>query len=114
MSASVEASELIQALARPWQVGDSVKAAIRRAARKAQLEAGLAKRLWYGEARRVDAEVMDKLRAAHAADAQLLQRSRDGYSELQERIAALEEALAVHLSKQARPVADEFDSNGRS
>lgn len=94
MSAVAEASQLIQTLAHPWQVGDSVKCAINRAARKAHLPSGLAKRLWYGEVRRVDSEVMDRLRDA-AADALALKEANNARRTVLERLAACEAALGL-------------------
>lgn len=44
-----EVQHLVREAAEPAVVGESVKAAINRAARALQLSAGRAKRLWYGE-----------------------------------------------------------------
>jgi hypothetical protein len=63
MSSAAEASSLIRMAAEPRQTGDSVKAAIRRAAHRLGLTFTRAKNIWYGEARRIDAHEMDALRA---------------------------------------------------
>jgi len=62
MSSLAEASNLIRRAAEPRPVGDSVKAAISRAARKLNLTFARAKSIWYGEAHRIDVVEMDALR----------------------------------------------------
>lgn len=62
MSSAAEAAELIRRAAEPRPIGDSVKSAISRAARKLNLTFSRAKRIWYGEAHRIDATEMDALR----------------------------------------------------
>lgn len=62
MSSVVEASTLIRRVAEPRPVGDSVKAAIRRAARALGFSFSRAKDIWYGDARRIDPAEMDALR----------------------------------------------------
>ena len=63
MSATAEASSLIQEIAEPRPVGDSVKAAVRRAARRAGCSFARARSLWYADERaRVRADEMDRLR----------------------------------------------------
>ena len=92
---TAEAAAHLRSLAEPWGPG-GVKAAINRAARKAKISAGLAKRLWYGEARRIDAETMDKLRAAVRERAARTQESaRAEYRLLVKRIEACEAALGL-------------------
>ena len=98
MAAVAEAALLMRHLAEPAVPGESVKAAIGRAARRAGLAAGLGKRLWYGEARRIDADTMDQLRAAAARDAKLLEDARDARQSLLRRLAACEAALGLQPS----------------
>jgi hypothetical protein len=57
-----EAAELVRQAAEPRPVGDSVKAAIRRAANKLGWPHSRVKNVWYREARRIDAHEMDALR----------------------------------------------------
>ncbi len=72
------AALLLQEIAEPRPVGDSVKAAITRAARavnvflgdREKLSYGRAEDLWRREARRIDAHELDAIRAAHGARAQ--------------------------------------------
>lgn len=62
MSSVSEASSLVRRVAEPRDVGDSVKAAIVRAARRLGFPFSRTKDLWYGDARRIDAAEMDRLR----------------------------------------------------
>jgi hypothetical protein len=57
-----EAQTLIRQCAEPRPAGDSVKAAIRRASLKLQMPFVRVRAIWYGEARRIDSEEMDRLR----------------------------------------------------
>ncbi len=57
-----EAQSLVRQCAEPRPAGDQVKAAIRRASRRLELPFNRAKDIWYGDARRIDAEEMDRLR----------------------------------------------------
>ena len=62
MSSVAEASVLIRKVAEPRPIGDSVKAAIRRAAKALGFNFSRAKDIWYEDARRIDAHEMDALR----------------------------------------------------
>src|SRR5215813_8904428 len=62
MSSVAEASCLIRRVAGPREVGDSVKALIRRASRRLGWQFSRTKDVWYQDARRIDAEEMDRLR----------------------------------------------------
>lgn len=57
-----EAQALIRRCAEPRPAGDPVKAAIRRASLQLQMRFARVKAIWYGEARRIDSEEMDRLR----------------------------------------------------
>jgi hypothetical protein len=59
-----EAQSLVRRCAEPRPAGDLVKAAILRVSRRLGLPFNRAKDIWYGDARRIDAEEMDLLRAA--------------------------------------------------
>jgi hypothetical protein len=98
MAALVEASMLLRQLAEPAVPGESMKAAINRAARRAGIPAGLGKRLWYGEARRIDADTMDQIRERAARDEQVLRETLDARRTLAERLAACEAALGLQNS----------------
>ena len=57
-----EAQTLVRRCAEPRPAGDLVKAAIRRASRRLDLPFSRTRDIWYGDARRIDADEMDKLR----------------------------------------------------
>lgn len=71
MTTIVQASRMMRDLAEPRPVGDTVKAAITRAARAVSsalqepMRYGRAEDIWRQEARRIDAAEMDAIRAAH-------------------------------------------------
>jgi hypothetical protein len=73
MSSVSEAQTLVQRVAAPRGVSDSVKAAIVRAARRLDFPFTRTRDIWYGHARRIEAAEMDRLReeAAHV-EARLL------------------------------------------
>ena len=57
-----EAQTLVRRCAEPRPTGDLVKAAIRRASQRLDLPFSRVRDIWYGDARRIDAEEMDRLR----------------------------------------------------
>src|SRR5882757_7352070 len=57
-----EAQNLVRRCAEPRPAGDQVKAAIRRASKRLDIPFSRTKDIWYGDARRIDAEEMDRLR----------------------------------------------------
>src|ERR1700756_1700884 len=57
-----EAQTLVRRCAEPRPAADKVKAAIRRASQRLNLPFSRVKDIWYGDARRIDAHEMDKLR----------------------------------------------------
>jgi hypothetical protein len=59
-----EAQTLVKRCAEPRPVGDQVKAAIHRASRRLKLPFNRARDMWYGDAKRIDSEEMDRLRTA--------------------------------------------------
>jgi hypothetical protein len=67
-----EARALIRQCAEPRKVGELVKEAIFRASRRLEMPVSRARDIWYGDARRIDAHEMDRLRRA-AAEAELAQ-----------------------------------------
>lgn len=114
MSSVVEASELVRRVAEPRAVGDSVKAAIVRAARRLGFPHSRTKDLWYAHARRIDADEMDRLREeagrveARIAVAHLL-GLRNSLTAAdpdfhRPQIVALDDALRA-LGSEVRPVA---------
>jgi hypothetical protein len=57
-----EAQSLVRRCAEPGPAGESVKAAIGRASRRLDLPYSRTRDIWYGDARRIDAGEMDRLR----------------------------------------------------
>ncbi len=100
MSAVAEASTLLRDIAEPRPVGDSVKLAIGRSARRVSLflpqpmAFGRAEDIWRREARAIRAEEMDAIRKAAKAD-RLAQEAKNEFTELKARIARLEAALRI-------------------
>lgn len=86
MSSVSEASSLLRRVAGPRDVEDSVKALIRRAARRLQWGFSRTKDIWYGNARRIDAAEMDRLRGEAA---------RAEAEHLRARLVALRNGLAA-------------------
>ena len=67
-----EARALIRQCAEPRKVGELVKEAIFRASRRLEMPVSRARDIWYGDARRIDAHEMDRLRLV-AEEAELAQ-----------------------------------------
>ena len=104
----IEASALVRAAACPAVPGESVKAAIWRASRKAGLTAGRVTSLWYRKAHRVGAEEMDLLRAAvRRAGEQEASAYQREHEDLRRRVGALEKRLVfIAPEDRASPDAD--------
>lgn len=104
MTTVQQASLLLQQIAEPRPVGDTVKAAITRAARavsavmKEPMQYGRCEDLWRCEARRVDAAEMDAIREAHE------RRNRSFREELRQ--AQLLADRLERLAAQALPMDD--------
>lgn len=97
MTAVAEAASLLRSVAEPRPVGDTVKAAINRAAKRVSkymrepMRPSRAEDIWREEARMVRAEELDAIR--RAAEAQLTQEARREFTQLDARIARLEAIL---------------------
>lgn len=104
MTTVQQASLLLQQIAEPRPVGDTVKAAITRAARavsavmKEPMRYGRCEDIWRGEARRIDAAEMDAIREAYE------RRNRSLREELRE--ASLLADRLERLAAQALPMDD--------
>jgi hypothetical protein len=83
---------MLKELAEPWAVGDRIKAAIERAARRAGLSYWRAFDIWYGKARRI--EEAERARIAEAVDQKRRAAARHELHELRLRIAKLEALFA--------------------
>src|SRR6267154_5611714 len=59
-----EAQILVRRCAEPRPAGDQVKAAVRRASQRLGIPFSRVRDIWYGDARRIDAPEMDRLRQA--------------------------------------------------
>jgi hypothetical protein len=57
-----EAQTLVRRCAEPRPAGDKVKGAIRRASQRLDIPFSRVRDIWYGDARRIDADEMDMLR----------------------------------------------------
>ena len=57
-----EAQTLVRRCAEPRPAADQTKAAIRRASQRLEIPFSRTRNIWYGDARRIDAEEMDRLR----------------------------------------------------
>lgn len=90
-SISTEMSHGLRQLSGPVRAGDSVKALIGRAARRAGMSYSRAFECWYGRAR-VRAEEMDRVRSLLQAKEQ--EAINAEIVELRARLAALEEQIA--------------------
>ena len=96
MSSAVEMTTLLKMVAAPAEPGESVKMVIGRASRRLGWPWGRTKRLYYGEARRIDAEEMDLARADARKRSQKLAlaiEAKHEYEELTARIARVEALL---------------------
>jgi hypothetical protein len=97
MSSAAEMTTLLKVVAAPAEPGESVKAVIGRASRRLGWSWGRTKRLYYGEARRIDAEEMDLARSKARERSQKLAlaiEAKHEYEELTARIARVEALLA--------------------
>lgn len=93
VSAIAEASFRLRRIAEPRPVGDRVKAAIDRAAKRVGLPTQRVENLWYGEARVVKAEEMDAIRRTDEARQLKERTARDQAAELGALFAGVAERL---------------------
>ena len=92
-SSTDEARALIRQCAEPRRVGELVKEAIFRASRRLEMPVSRARDIWYGDARRIDAAEMDRLRR-EAANAELAQTA-EAIEILLSKIMALDSTPAM-------------------
>lgn len=107
MSALIEAGGIVRKLAEPRPVGDSVKAAIRRSARRLRgWSISRVKDVWYGDKRIcISGDELNELR--RAARQQEEAKARDEYAELVERLAALTAGVGAIGAHSHRPNPDQ-------
>ena len=107
-----EAAALLRQVAEPRPVGDSVKAAIRRAAKRLGFGFRRTKTLWYGETTRIGAEEMDALRrATQRRHSEEVARAETVVAI--DRLVALREALAQTDQSFNQPLIDALDDTIR-
>jgi hypothetical protein len=107
-----EALSGLRRLAEPRPAGDRVKSAIARAARRAGLTYWRAYDIWYGKARRIDA---DELSAIVAAGTAKKREARDDLLNLAEDFSILAERVSRVDPEMAGPFADAMrDVAGRA
>ncbi|GJD51106.1 hypothetical protein OPKNFCMD_3857 [Methylobacterium crusticola] len=117
MTTLEEAAFLIKDVAEPRPAGDSVKAAIDRAARRVSaflqepMRYGRAEDIWRREARRISAEEMDALRAAHAQRQRALADQGCAVAEVADR---LEHLVALCDAGEARLAVDQLRCAARA
>jgi acetyl-CoA acetyltransferase len=91
-----EAQTLVRRCAEPRPAADSVKAAIRRASQRLDIPFSRVRDIWYGDARRIDAQEMDRLRQA---------ASRTEFTNAIAGIETLRNQMLASRSEAARQVA---------
>jgi hypothetical protein len=82
----------LRELSEPWEMGDKIKAAIDRAAKRAGLSYWRTFDLWYGKARRIEQYEIDAVQAALVEKKRL--ETRNEVHDLRRRLAILESRLA--------------------
>ena len=92
MTAQAEARQLVELIAGPVRLGENVKAALARVARLTGLGDRRVRGIWNGEARRIEAGEMDRLRQA-ALDASTLEDVERAYRAHLARLRACQEVL---------------------
>lgn len=96
-----DAMRLVRLAAEPRIVGDSIKAAVNRAARTLGFTPTRTRDLWHGNARRIDSREMDALRAVERR--QNLRFLESGYRKHVEQLAALRARLQSRDAEFHRP-----------
>lgn len=93
-TAPAEARHLVELIAGPLRLGDNVKAALGRVACTTGIGHRRVRGIWNGEARRIEAEEMDRLRQA-ALDARTREEADLAYRDHLARLQACREALCL-------------------
>src|SRR3984893_16361958 len=96
-----EAQAHVRRCAEPRPAGDIVKAAIRRASRRLDLPFSRTRDIWYGDARRIDADEMDRL-SQTATQADLAHAVAS--------VKTLRSKILASSSEGARQIAPQLDS----
>lgn len=91
-TAQAEARQLVELIAGPMRLGENVKSALARVARATGLGDRRVRGIWNGEARRIEAQEMDRLRQV-ALDARTQEDARLAYRAHIARLQAARSAL---------------------
>ncbi|WP_157182206.1 hypothetical protein [Methylobacterium sp. WSM2598] len=94
MSAQAEARQLVELIAGPVRLGENVKAALARVAQLTGLGDRRVRGIWNGEARRIEAAEMDRLRQV-AIDARIQEDAARAYRAHLARLEACRQAVRV-------------------
>lgn len=105
MTASTWA-EALKELAEPRPSGEYIKRAIDRAAKAAGLHYWRAFDIWYGKARRIDAD--EAMRIQEALEHKREQEARNELQDLRTRLLKMESRLAAKPSHRGRASADQL------
>ena len=103
LTVSAEMSTGLRRLAEPVSAGESIKGLIGRASRRAGLSYSRAYECWYGRAR-VRADEMDRVRRLLQAKEQ--EAINVEIAELRQRLARLEEQLAIEVETMGAPAGE--------
>lgn len=93
-TAQAEARRMVELIAGPMRLGENVKSALARVARATGLGDRRVRSIWNGEARRIDATEMDRLRQV-ALDARTQEEARLAYRSHVARLQAARAALRI-------------------
>lgn len=119
MNAVAEAAQHLREMSEPWAAGETLKGVLNRVTRRVNdigmrrkliaspIKASRIEDLWRREARRIDAEEMDAIRAAHALtkaanDEKAHNEARAEYADITAKLAALEAALRLYATDEGR------------
>jgi hypothetical protein len=94
-------AEHLRELAAPSPVGDYIKVAIGRAARRAGLDYWRAFDIWYGKARRIDAHEAERI--ADALQKKREEETRNDLHDLRTRLLKMESRIAAEAANRASP-----------
>lgn len=94
MTAQAEARNLVELIAGPMRLGENVKAALTRVSRATGLGDRRVRGIWNGEARRIEAQEMDRLRQV-ALDARTREEVDVAYQSHLARLQSYRQALRL-------------------
>ncbi len=103
-AAQAEARTLVELIAGPMRLGENVKSALARVSRATGLGDRRVRGIWNGEARRIEAEEMDRLRQV-ALDARTREEAEHAYRSHIARLQAAQASLRLPSQNEDRDVA---------